>query len=64
MNEHDLIKHLNNAMADLEKAQMRGINAEHKSLLIFTAYRTITHLRNTLLTTTEGEANEETKPQP
>ena len=56
MTKTDLIKHLDNALADLEKAQMRGINASHKELLIFTACRTLTHLRNTL--TTEGEANE------
>ena len=56
MKETYIIEHLNNAMADLEKAQMRGVNASHKELLIFTACRTLTHLRNTL--TNEGEANE------
>lgn len=57
MTKTDLIEHLNNALVDLEKAQMRGIHALHKELLIFTACRTLTHLRNTLLTN-EGEANE------
>ena len=57
MKETDIIKQLNSAAQDLEKAQMRGIKPEHKNLLIFTAYYTITRLRNTLLTN-EGEANE------
>jgi hypothetical protein len=52
-----VINHLDNAIADLGKAQMRGIKPEHKDLLIFTACRTIIHLRNTLLTN-EGESNE------
>ena len=56
MKETYIIEHLNNAIADLGKAQMRGIKPEHKDLLLFTACRTIIHLRNTL--TTEGESNE------
>jgi hypothetical protein len=57
MTKTDIINHLNDAIRDLGKAQMRGIKPEHKNLLLFTACRTIIHLRNTLLTN-EGESNE------
>lgn len=56
MTNEELIQKLSVIAADLEKAQMRGIKAQHKSLLIFTAYRYANYLITQL---TEGESNEE-----
>jgi hypothetical protein len=56
MTNEELIDYLIDVAQDLEKAQMRGIHASHKELLIFTASRSITNLILTL--TNEGEANE------
>lgn len=56
MKHEELIKHLTDVLQDLEKAQMRGIQATHKQILVFTASRTIKNLISTL--TNEGEANE------
>ena len=56
MTNEELIEKLRVVAADLEKAQMRGINASHKSLLIFTAQRYTNYIIGIL--TNEGEANE------
>ena len=55
MKHEELIKHLTDVLQDLEKAQMRGIQATHKQILVFTASRTIKNILNDL---TKGEANE------
>jgi len=56
MTNEELIDYLTDVSEDLKKAQLRGINASHKELLVFTASRSITNLILTL--TNEGEANE------
>ena len=56
MTNEELIDYLTDVSEDLEKAQMRGVNASHKELLVFTASRSITNLILTL--TNEGESNE------
>jgi hypothetical protein len=55
MKHEELIKHLTDVLQDLEKAQMRGVQATHKQILVFTASRTIKNILNDL---TKGEANE------
>jgi hypothetical protein len=56
MKHEELIKQLTDVSQDLEKAQMRGIQATHKQILVFAASRTIKNILNDL--TNEGEANE------
>lgn len=58
-----ILKELNLIALDLAKAQMRGIKAEHKTLLIYTAHRTTQYLINHVAQPTEGEANESSKNQ-